>query len=405
MILINIFMVTGAPNEGSDPIDAPPAELSARAMLIYELRILENLEELAKTDEGRARIRAIALDDDGVFILEEGHTLFEAVCIHHLYAGEPLMVDGQYTQYVEGMEGLSYYYSGDARHRIRLNTDTQVRVIPTDARPRRLPKSRERTNVSPGFRGKVEDSPASEHLLEAYDHSDGLGRELLDASNYTGREITGADMHTVFDTLEGAHLLDGLERHGWREGQAMVILNKTAHAPQTLLLMDIDDQGNIQSMRRYTISTGRSGISTQGEFRTPPGVARLTFHYGRAHGKDILDGNPVGTVYKDQAVQPDRITSTHGLWHGVAVMTTRIMKMNGLESTNGYMGGYYIHGTNRERFLGQPASDGCIRVSNVDILEITSLAPPEGLLVDVIPQRTPAEIAEVLQRMDAERLQ
>ena len=49
--------------------------------------------------------------------------------------------------------------------------------------------------------------------------------------------------------------------------------------------------------------------------------------------------------------------------------------MNGLDNLNSntFDRYIYIHGTNHEKELGKPASMGCIRMSNRDILEVYEL--------------------------------
>ncbi len=42
----------------------------------------------------------------------------------------------------------------------------------------------------------------------------------------------------------------------------------------------------------------------------------------------------------------------------------------------------YIHGTNQETLLGTPASHGCVRMSNPDVVEVYNLVP-EGTLVEI----------------------
>ena len=55
-------------------------------------------------------------------------------------------------------------------------------------------------------------------------------------------------------------------------------------------------------------------------------------------------------------------------------VTTRIMWLRGEESSNtgsntsSYDRCVYIHGTNEEGLLGKPASHGCIRMKNADII-------------------------------------
>jgi hypothetical protein len=54
----------------------------------------------------------------------------------------------------------------------------------------------------------------------------------------------------------------------------------------------------------------------------------------------------------------------------IAEVTTALLELNGLEECNKnvYSRSIYIHGTNRESKLGAKASNGCVRVSNDNVL-------------------------------------
>jgi lipoprotein-anchoring transpeptidase ErfK/SrfK len=63
---------------------------------------------------------------------------------------------------------------------------------------------------------------------------------------------------------------------------------------------------------------------------------------------------------------------------------TRILWLEGLEESNRntrdrYI---YIHGTNQEHLIGQPASHGCIRLRNEDVMELFSMVP-DGAGVEI----------------------
>ena len=70
-------------------------------------------------------------------------------------------------------------------------------------------------------------------------------------------------------------------------------------------------------------------------------------------------------------------------------MTTRILKLNGLEPGINKGGpndsasrGIYIHGTPAEKDIGKPASHGCVRMRNHDIAELFNFVP-SGTLVEI----------------------
>ena len=120
-------------------------------------------------------------------------------------------------------------------------------------------------------------------------------------------------------------------------------------------------------VKSYPVSTSRFGLGTEpGSLRAPLGVFRV--------GEKFGDGQALGAVF--QSRQP---TGEIGLDSTDAdLVLTRILWLEGAEKHNAntrerYI---YIHGTNHERHLGQPASHGCVRMSNADVAEVYELVPP-----------------------------
>ena len=108
----------------------------------------------------------------------------------------------------------------------------------------------------------------------------------------------------------------------------------------------------------YVISTAARGIGfEEGSYCTPPGRFEISEKIG-AH-------EAIGTIFRSR--KPEEI------WDGSLcdddLVLTRILRLHGLDSENAntlqrYI---YIHGTNQEHLLGEPASCGCIRMSNEDV--------------------------------------
>ncbi len=119
-------------------------------------------------------------------------------------------------------------------------------------------------------------------------------------------------------------------------------------------------------LKEWPASTSKFGIGfVEGSNKTPLGRFRVKEKHGT--------GAPSGTIFK--ARQPV------GLWQGEAVaddlILTRILRLEGLEARNAntFDRYVYIHGTNGERLLGQPASHGCVRLSNAHMIELYDLVP------------------------------
>ena len=116
--------------------------------------------------------------------------------------------------------------------------------------------------------------------------------------------------------------------------------------------------------RSYPVSTSRFGLGSEpGSLRTPLGRFRV-------HEK-IGGGASLGTVFKSRVALPE-----NGLGSTAEdLILTRILWLEGLEPHNqNTLGRYiYLHGTNHENLVGQPASHGCVRMRNTDIVELYDL--------------------------------
>jgi lipoprotein-anchoring transpeptidase ErfK/SrfK len=121
---------------------------------------------------------------------------------------------------------------------------------------------------------------------------------------------------------------------------------------------------NEQPVRTYPVSTSRFGIGTEeGSLKTPTG----RFRVGRKIGGDM----PSGTVFVARvALQPDDAPpATEDL------VMSRILWLDGLDQHNANTRDrfIYIHGTKHEGKIGTPASHGCVRMRNADVIELFNL--------------------------------
>jgi len=147
------------------------------------------------------------------------------------------------------------------------------------------------------------------------------------------------------------------------------------------LEVSVDDQllrlfHGTDLVRTFAISTAAKGVgTTSGSHRTPTGRFVIV--------QKIGDGMPEGTLFKSR--------EPVGQWQpGEAcdkdLVLTRIIRISGLEpeNANSFDRFIYFHGTNREDLLGSPASCGCIRLSNREIIELHDLVEP-GMEVVILP--------------------
>lgn len=132
----------------------------------------------------------------------------------------------------------------------------------------------------------------------------------------------------------------------------------------------VDGAGTV--LRRYAVSTSRFGLGTEpGSLRTPLGRFRVA--------EKIGESAEPGAVFKNRLP-----TGANGL--GATdddLVLTRILWLEGDEEGNAntrerYI---YIHGTNQESAIGQPASHGCVRMRNADVVEIYDLAAPGTVVI------------------------
>jgi lipoprotein-anchoring transpeptidase ErfK/SrfK len=130
-----------------------------------------------------------------------------------------------------------------------------------------------------------------------------------------------------------------------------------------------------KKLAEYPVSTSRFGVgSKEGTRKTPAGKFRIA--------EKIGDGMPPGTIFKSR--RPVKATKKR-LAEEDLIMT-RILWLDGLEpgNANTHDRYIYIHGTNHEDKIGTPASIGCIRMKNADLIELFDQVA-EGTRVEISP--------------------
>ena len=137
---------------------------------------------------------------------------------------------------------------------------------------------------------------------------------------------------------------------------------------QKLFLHCTYKQGEQEEIKTYPVSTSKFGIgSTANTNKTPLGLHRIENKIG--------DGAPINTIFKARQ-STGRIAKINGEGDHDYV-TTRIMWLKGLEpgknsgsGIDSYKRYIYIHGTADENKIGKPASHGCIRMYNSDVIDL-----------------------------------
>jgi len=131
---------------------------------------------------------------------------------------------------------------------------------------------------------------------------------------------------------------------------------------------------NDKIVKDYIISSSAYGIGSEaGSNKTPPGLHKVKQKYGE---KTPINGRMVGrvfygeiaTIYTDDSKsKTDDITSRIFWLEGLEKEKN---KGKGIDSYKRYI---YIHGTSEEGRLGSPASHGCIRMKNKEVIDLYSL--------------------------------
>jgi len=144
------------------------------------------------------------------------------------------------------------------------------------------------------------------------------------------------------------------------------------------LLIDTEAQtlqvlGEEGLIATYPVSTSKFGLGFQeGSFRTPTGRFRIA--------EKIGEEAPPWMIFKSR-LQTGCLADPGG---EEDLVLTRILWLEGLdpENENTRDRYIYIHGTNQEELIGTPASHGCVRLRNDDMIELFNRVP-EGAPVEI----------------------
>ena len=121
----------------------------------------------------------------------------------------------------------------------------------------------------------------------------------------------------------------------------------------------------------YPVSTSMHGAGTQaGSDMTPVGLHKIKGKFG--------SDAPIGGILKARKYTGNIASiQTNPIKTGEDAITTRILTLEGLENginKGGELDSYerhiYIHGTAEEGLIGQPASHGCVRMKNKDVIDL-----------------------------------
>ncbi len=161
---------------------------------------------------------------------------------------------------------------------------------------------------------------------------------------------------------------------GYKPDQLLVLVSA---AKQELYLVQND-----KVKTTYKVSTSKKGIGSQsGSDKTPPGIHRVKEKFG--------EGAKMGAIFKGrQYIGREAEIITEPISINSDDVTTRILWLEGLEpginkgeGIDSYKRYIYIHGTPEEGLIGTPASHGCVRMLNKEVIEVFNQVPIGTLVV------------------------
>ena len=118
----------------------------------------------------------------------------------------------------------------------------------------------------------------------------------------------------------------------------------------------------------YPVSTASKGAGNQqGSWQTPLGRHRICAKIGENMPKftAFVGRKPVSIFHQGIKAQRQDWILSRILW--LSGMQTGINRRGKVDSRQRYI---YIHGTNEEENIGLPASHGCIRMRNDDVMHL-----------------------------------
>jgi lipoprotein-anchoring transpeptidase ErfK/SrfK len=146
-------------------------------------------------------------------------------------------------------------------------------------------------------------------------------------------------------------------------------------------LLYVWEAGRIRE--RFAVSTAARGVGNrEGSLQTPLGLHRVA--------QKIGDAVPAGTVFRGRENTGEVAPVLRGSEENALGdrVTSRILWLEGLEpginqggDVDSFSRYIYIHGTDEEGLIGKPASHGCIRMCNRDVIGLFAQVPLNTLVL------------------------
>jgi lipoprotein-anchoring transpeptidase ErfK/SrfK len=146
-------------------------------------------------------------------------------------------------------------------------------------------------------------------------------------------------------------------------------------------LLYVWEAGRIRE--RFAVSTAARGVGNrEGSLQTPLGLHRVA--------QKIGDAEPAGTVFRGRENTGEVAPVQRGSEENAPGdrVTSRILWLEGLEpgvnqggDVDSFSRYIYIHGTDEEGRIGTPASHGCVRMRNQDVIGLFAQVPLNTLVL------------------------
>ena len=149
----------------------------------------------------------------------------------------------------------------------------------------------------------------------------------------------------------------------YRELESLIVVNVST---QQLLLLK---KGKIEDI--YSVSTSAYGTGSKvNSFKTPLGRHKISEKIGEALPEGaILKGRKwtgaIANIIKEPIDTEFDVVTSRILW--LTGLEVGKNQGPGVDSKSRYI---YIHGTAEEGLIGKPASDGCVRMYNADVIAL-----------------------------------
>lgn len=159
------------------------------------------------------------------------------------------------------------------------------------------------------------------------------------------------------------------------------------HANYPAALVNISEQmlyifADTECIGKYPVSTSRFGAGEkENSYKTPRGVHCVAEKIGADAGfSEIFKARKrthttARIEFEKTGTGEDYITSRI-LW--LTGLEEGVNKGAGVDSHGRYI---YIHGTHAEGLIGQPASEGCIRMKNQDVMDLFDRLEVSSLVI------------------------